>query len=533
MSDPIGAPPVGASIPAAGEAAPAAPVLMMRDITKRFPGVLALSAVNFIVHPGEVHVLVGENGAGKSTLMKILGGVYTEYEGQLELDDNLTRLRSPRDAQKHGIAMIHQDLQQVPELSVYENLFLGREYHGFLGKLDRQRMRTDARKWLGNLGLDIDCDRPVKSLRVAERQLLEIAKALSLQAHVLIMDEPTSALSLEEVTRLFTVIRKLRSEGVAIIYISHRLDEIFTIADRITVLRDGRIVDSLPAAEMNRSMVIRLMVGRELTDLFPTEAREIGDELLQVAHLSVTRGRRPLHDISFTVRAGEIIGLAGLLGAGRTELLETLYGVPNPGAVSGSISVRGRPVALTSPRSAIASGVSFVTEDRKGQSLVLVRSVRENASLVGLRRFLRGPILSLKREENVVQGLVRDLRIKTPGIDVQVAQLSGGNQQKVVLAKYLLVQPKIILLDEPTQGIDIGAKAEIYSLINNLAKQGAAVVLASSEMLELLALCDRILVLCQGRVAGELTRGEATQEKILELATRFHLADGTAPVVAA
>ncbi|MEO8284996.1 MAG: sugar ABC transporter ATP-binding protein [Chloroflexota bacterium] len=533
MPDVEAAPLTSTSPIATGETPDKTPVLMMRAITKRFPGVLALSDVNFTVYPGEVHVLVGENGAGKSTLMKILSGVYAEYEGRLELDGNLVRLRSPRDAQKHGIAMIHQDLQQVPELSVYENLFLGREYHGFLGGLDRQGMRADARKWLGNLGLDIDCDRPVKSLRVAERQLLEIAKALSLQAHVLIMDEPTSALSSEEVSQLFTVIRKLRSEGVAIIYISHRLDEIFTIADRITVLRDGRLVASLPANEMDRPKLISLMVGRELTELFPTEERQAGVELLRVENISVTRGRRPLKDIGFTVRAGEIVGLAGLLGAGRTELLETLYGVPNPKSVQGRISVRGRLVRFASPRHAIGAGISFVTEDRKGQSLVLVRSVRENTSLVGLKRFLRGLFLNLRQEQNSVEELVRNLRIKTPGIEALVAQLSGGNQQKVVLAKFLLVEPSIILLDEPTQGIDIGAKAEIYTLINSLARAGAGVVLASSEMPELLALCDRILVLCEGRVAGELTRGEATQEKILELATRFHIAEVATPVTAA
>ena len=533
MSDPENVPAVVSSGPPTPDGKQVAPVLTMRGITKQFPGVRALSEVDFTVYPGEVHVLVGENGAGKSTLMKILSGVYSDYEGRLELDGTLIRLHSPRDAQKHGIAMIHQDLQQIPELPVYENLFLGREYQGFLGKLDRQRMRMEARQWLGNLGLNIDCDRPVKSLRVAERQLLEIAKALSLQARVLVMDEPTSALSSEEVTRLFTVIRKLRADGVAIVYISHRLDEIFTIADRITVLRDAHIVDSLLATQMDRALLIRLMVGRELKDLFPTEPREVGSELLRVAGLTITRGRRPLHDISFVVRAGEIVGLAGLLGAGRTEVLEALYGVPHPGDVRGTIQVASHPVQLTSPRSAIAAGISFVTEDRKGQSLVLIRSVRENISLVGLRRFLRGPFLSLPREAKAVDGLVRRLRIKTPSAEALAAQLSGGNQQKVVLAKFLLVQPRIILLDEPTQGIDIGAKAEIYTLISSLAKAGAGVVLASSEMPELLALCDRILVLCEGRVAGELARGEATQEKILELATRFHLAAGDAPVVAA
>jgi ribose transport system ATP-binding protein len=498
----------------------------MRGIGKQFPGVRALDGVDFTVRPGEVQVLVGENGAGKSTLVKILSGVYADYEGEVLMEGRPLHLRSPRDAQHHGIAIIHQDLQQVGELTVFENLFLGREYQGRFGGLDRGRMRAEAIRWLGDLGLTIDVNRPIKRLRVAERQLLEIAKALSLRARILIMDEPTSALNPAEVARLFQVIRRLRENGVGIIYISHRLDEIFQIGDRITVLRDGRLVDSQPAAALDRGAVIRLMVGRELTELFPTAPRELGPEALRVDDLSLLAVRRPLSHISFTVRSGEILGLAGLLGAGRTELLETLYGAHPPATVRGRIFAQGRPLRLRSPRDAIAAGIGFVTEDRKGQSLVLVRSVRENTSLVGLRRFVHGFALDLGREAAAVKEQVRELRIKTPSIASRVGQLSGGNQQKVVLAKFLLVAPRVILLDEPTQGIDIGAKAEIYALINRLAQQGAAIIVASSEMPELLALCDRILVLCEGRVAGELARGEATQEKIIELATRFRLPAG-------
>jgi ribose transport system ATP-binding protein len=505
------------------EALQANPVLEMQGITKRFPGVTALDNVSFVAYGGEVHALMGENGAGKSTLMKILTGVYHQDEGHITLAGQTVKLSDPRSAQHHGLAIIHQELNQVPELSVVENFFLGREQRNRFGVLDKTFMRSETKRWLGELGLTLEVERKLRELRVAERQLLEIAKAISLQAKVLVMDEPTTALNTEEVARLFSVVRHLRENGMAIIYISHRMDEIFAIADRITVLRDGKLVGSKPAKELTRDSLIAMMVGRELTDLYPSSHREATKEMLSVKNLSVSAipGRREIKEISLSVRAGEIVGLAGLLGSGRTEVLEALYGVPNVARVSGEIIVDGEIKTLKSPRDAIQNGIGFITEDRKGQSLVLVRSVGENASLAALSKFKRAGFLDLLREKKGVSEVVRELRVKTPTLETSVASLSGGNQQKVVLAKFLLTAPKVFLLDEPTQGIDVGAKAEIYALIDRLAKEGAAVILATSEMPELLALCDRILVMCEGRIAGELAKAGATQEAIMDLATRF------------
>ena len=500
------------------------PMLEMKNITKRFPGVVALDQVSLEVYPFEVHALMGENGAGKSTLMKILTGVYSLDEGSITIKGQAFAVTDPRSAQRNGLAIIHQELNQVMELSAFENFFLGREKRNRFGMVDNTLMRQETRRWLHELGLEIDPERKMKNLRVAERQLLEIAKAISQEAKVLVMDEPTTALSGEEVAQLFTVISRLRDSGMGIVYISHRMDEIFTISNRITVLRDGKLVGSKLASDMTRDSLITLMVGRELKDLYPTNAREIGATVLRIVNLNVkaTPGKQALENISFSVQAGEIVGLAGLLGAGRTEVLETINGVPNPALVSGEIHMAGRSKPFTSPRDAIKAGVGFVTEDRKGQSLILTRSVAENTSLAALKNFSRGAFLDLPSEAKKVAEVVKQLRVKTPSLETPVISLSGGNQQKVVLAKFLMTKPKLFLLDEPTQGIDVGAKAEIYTLIDKLAQDGTAVLLASSDMPELLALCDRILVMCEGKIAGELTRSQATQEKILDLATRFH-----------
>ena len=498
-------------------------LLRMRGICKRFAGVTALDNVDISVHAHEVHALMGENGAGKSTLMKILSGVYRHDNGSIELAGRTVSPSDPRAAQALGIAIIHQELNQVPELSVAENFFLGRELKNRFGIIDSARMREESKRWLAELGIRVDLAKPLRNLRIAERQLLEIAKAISLDAKVLVMDEPTTALNTAEVQRLFEVVKRLREQGMAVIYISHRMDEIFRISDRITVLRDGKLVGSMPAHELTRHALIKMMVGRELRELFPARTRQSGAEVVAVRGLSVrgSIGRQALNDIALTVHAGEIVGLAGLLGAGRTEVLEALFGVPAPERVSGDIRINGTAVRLRSPRDAIGLGIGFVTEDRKQQSLVLVRPVGENASLAALGRFVRGGVLQLRREAKEVGAQVRALRVKTPSLHTAAASLSGGNQQKVVLAKWLLTQPKVVLLDEPTQGIDVGAKAEIYELIDRLAKSGTAVVLASSEMPELLALCDRIHVLCEGRIAGTLDYTEATQERILDLATRY------------
>ncbi len=498
-------------------------MLEIRNVSKRFPGVRALHNVSFAVERGEVHALIGENGAGKSTLMKLLSGVYHDYDGQLLLDGQPLVLASPSDAQHRGIATIHQELNLIPELTIAENIFLAREPRTAFGWLDVSRMERDSQALLERLNLPIPPDRPVKWLRVGEQQLVEVAKALSLDARLLILDEPTSALSQAEIERLFTVIAALKRHGVTMIYISHKLDEIFRIADRVTVLRDGEYIGTLPLQEANPQRLIQMMVGRSLTDLYPKEVAPVKEEALRVEHLSLLpdgkRGGRTLRDITFTVHRGEIVGVAGLMGAGRTELLETLFGVHPPSRVRGEISLAGRAQLIASPRDAIRAGIAFVTEDRKTQSLILKLSVAHNITLAALDRFLRVNIIRERDESEVVQRSIRSLRIKTPTSGVDVDKLSGGNQQKVALAKSLLTRPQVLLLDEPTRGIDIGAKAEIYGLISQLAQDGAAIVMASSELPELLAMCDRILVLCEGRLTAELTRAAATQEQIMEAAT--------------
>ena len=501
------------------------PLLEMRGVTKRFPGVVALDCVDFSANAGEVHALMGANGAGKSTLMKILAGVYPLDEGEIRLGGVPLHADDPRAAQRQGIAIIHQELNQVAELRAFENFFLGRELKRARWVLDEGRMKVETRRWVAQLGLDLDPDRKVGQLRVAERQLLEIGKAMSLKARVLVMDEPTTALNVEEVGQLFMVMRRLRAAGLAIVYISHRMEEVFAIGDRVTVLRDGRRVDSRPIGDFTRASLIQAMVGHEPAGAIPARPRSVGGEVLGVRGLEVrgTADRCGLHEIDLTVKAGQIIGVAGLLGSGRTELLEALFGVPNPRRVRGTVTVRGRAVRLSSPRDAIRAGISFVTEDRKGQSLVLPRSVLENASLAGLSLFVRRPLpfLDLRAEQRAVEEMVARLDIKPPTLRTAVASLSGGNQQKVALARFLLLCPALFLLDEPTQGVDVAAKAEIYALVDDLAREGAGVLLASSDIPELLALCDAIHVMCEGRITGSLPRGEATQERILDLATRF------------
>ncbi|WP_238625408.1 sugar ABC transporter ATP-binding protein [Aggregatilinea lenta] len=498
-------------------------ILSMQDITKRFPGVIALDGVTFDVHPGEVHGLVGENGAGKSTLMNIMSGVYTDYEGRLLLNGEPVRFHNPRDAQNAGIVMIHQELNLVPELTVYENIFLGREHKTFGAIINRRSMRRTAQKLMFDLGLDIDPNCPINQMRVGQRQLVEIAKALNLNSRIIIMDEPTSALSDAEVAYLFNVIRGLRAHDVAVIYISHRLDEIFAIADRISVLRDGRVVGTSLAADISRQELINRMVGRSLDVLYPKEDVEIGGTLLRIENLSLHQGRAQILDnISLHVQRGEIVGVAGLMGAGRTQLLETIFGVYPHSQVSGTIWFGGQERAIHSPKEAIEMGIGLIAEDRKGQSLVLEQSVTENATLAALREFFYAlNIINHGAERKAVSGIVNDLNIKTPSIRTMVANLSGGNQQKVVIAKFLLANIKLFLLDEPTRGIDVGAKAEVYHLIGELAQQGTGFLLVSSELPELLAICDRIVVLCDGRLTGEFAREHFDQAAIMEAATRF------------
>lgn len=498
--------------------------LQARGLSKSFPGVRALNEVDLTLFGGEVHALMGENGAGKSTLVKILTGIYTHDDGgTIAVDGVPVQPSDPRDAQRLGISIIHQELNQVPELSVYENFFLGRERCSKFGWLDRTAMKKSTRHWLSQIGLQIDPDRPLRGLCVAERQLLEIAKAISVDAKVLLMDEPTTALSSDEVKQMFKIVRALRDRGMAIVYISHRMDEVFEISDRITVLRDGCRVDSRPARDYTRESLIMQMVGRPLPEFFPEVQARSGAEVIRVSKLSAKPrpNRQSLTNINLHVASGEVVGLAGLLGAGRTELLETIFGACPRQLWEGEVVIDGMARDFRSPRDGIAAGVGFVAEDRKGQSLVLCRSVGENITLAGLTRYARRGLLSLRKESAGVDSAIRALRIKTPGAATAVGVLSGGNQQKVVFARNWLTQPKLFLLDEPTQGIDVGAKAEIYALIRRLSGEGAGVLLASSDMPELLALCDRILVMCGGTISGELSRDEASQERILDLATRF------------
>lgn len=519
----------GANSDTSGDVRPPIPtgppdLIEMRTIAKSFPGVQALRGVSLNVRAGEVRALLGENGAGKSTLMNILSGVFSDYEGDIVIDGRPVSIYSPRDAQHLGIAMIHQELNLVPELSVADNIFLGRELHTRWGTIDRRAMNSKAVQLLAELDLSTPPIRPIRLTRIAEQQLIEVAKALSLNARILIMDEPTSALADAEVQRLFNVIRRLSAQGVAIIYITHRLEELSEIAHSVTVLRDGELVGTHPLADVARSDLIRMMVGRPLQEFFPKGESAIAQEkeLLRLEHVSLpgdaTQGRRPLHDISFSLRPGEIVGLAGLMGAGRTEVVETIFGVHPRHLVSGHIYLDGRLLDARSPQQAIRRGLAFITEDRKGQSLITLLSVRFNISIAALRRFSRWFLVGQREEREAVMDSIRDLQIRPSNPNAIVNNLSGGNQQKVVLAKCLLTHPRLLLMDEPTRGIDVGAKAEVYALMNKLAATGMGIVMVSSELLELLAMCDRILVLQNGRLTGEFLHGQVTQEMILEAA---------------
>lgn len=494
-------------------------LLQMRGIVKTFPGVQALKAVDFDVQRGEVHALVGENGAGKSTLMKILSGVYQADAGEIIFKGAPVHFRTPRQAQDAGIVTIYQELNQVPYLSVTENIFLGSEWARG-GLLDWQGMHQEARRLLAKLHLDIDPRVPVNSLGVGRQQMVEVAKALHHKADLIIMDEPTSSLSVREIDDLFAIIAELKAEGVAIIYISHHLEETFAIADRTTVLRDGRRITTQPAADLTVDRLIQLMVGRDLAEQFPKEVAPRGKEMLRVEGL---RQAGKLHDISFSAYAGEILGIAGLVGAGRTELVRAIFGAdPIDG---GRIFVEGNEVRIRSPRDAARHGIALLTEDRKTQGLVLLMSVRDNVTLAALGRLTRGLFTNARQEQAIASNFIENLAIKTPSQQQLVMNLSGGNQQKIVLAKWMATNPKVLIFDEPTRGIDVGAKVEIYRLMNDLAKRGVAILMISSELPEVLGMSDRIMVIHEGRVAGFLDRDEANQERIMELATGMAAAE--------
>ncbi len=489
--------------------------LEMRNITKTYPGVKALEDVSFELRPGEVHAMVGENGAGKSTLMKILAGAQPMDSGEILLQGKPAQIDSPQRAMDLGIAIIYQEFNLVPYLNAAENIFLGREPRARIpGFVDFGTMYRESQAIIDRLGVRLSVRAPVNRLSVAQQQMVEIAKATSQNAKIIVMDEPSATLTEHELQSLFGLIRQLRSEGHSIVYISHRLEEIFEICDRVTILRDGRWIATRPIGELNREEIIRLMVGRELKQMIPKEPAPVGEPGLQVRNL--TR-KGELHDISFEVRKGEVVGIAGLVGAGRTELARAIFGADPYD--SGSVELFGKAVRIRSPQDAIRLGIGLVTEDRKQQGLILGMAVRENITLANLGAVTAFNFIRSGREREVAKKYVSDLTVKTPTIEQTVQNLSGGNQQKVVLAKWLFTDSKVLIFDEPTRGIDVGAKTEIYQLMNALAARGAAIIMISSELPEILGMSDRILVMHEGRIAGELSRAEATQEKIMHLAT--------------
>jgi rhamnose transport system ATP-binding protein len=498
----------------APEVAEARPVFRLRNVTKRFGGVTAVEGVDFDLRAGEVHALVGENGAGKSTLMKIVHGLYPPDEGTLEVGGEPVDFSSPRDAETAGIAMIPQELDLFPELSVTENLFVGRHRpRTRWGTLDRAAMRAEARDRLRSLGVDLDVTTTVKRLSAANQQIVAIARALVGEARAVVMDEPTASLTDREVQQLFRIISDLTSGGVGVVYISHRLEEIFTISDRITVLRDGHHITTAPASELDAEELVRLMVGRPLNELFTRSPHDPGDVALEVSGLSRAG---EFEEIDLVVRRSEIVGLSGLVGAGRSELAQSIFGIRSP--ESGEIKIDGEAVKIHSPQAAMERGIFYVPEERRSQGLILPFSIKNNITLSILDRISRFGFVP-RAERQTADRFARELAIRGAKVSDPVSRLSGGNQQKVVLAKSLAREPQILLLDEPTRGIDVGAKSEIYRLIDDLAKEGKAILLISSELEEVLSMSDRVVVMREGRITGEFDRSEANQEAVMTAAT--------------
>ena len=496
-------------------------VLEMRNVTKRFPGVLALNNVQFDLRPGEVHCLVGENGAGKSTLMKILAGAQPMDSGQILLSGEPVTIHSPHHAQQLGISMIYQEFNLSPFLSVAENIFLGREPRiGRSPFIRWSKMYSDAREILARIRVDLDVRKPVNECSVAQQQMVEIGKAISFNSKIIVMDEPSATLTDHELRALFDLINTLRRQGIGLVYISHRLEEIFEIGDRVTVMRDGDYIATHAVCDLNRDEIIHMMVGRELKDEFPKEFFDRGPERLRVEHL--TR-HGAFEDVSFSLHSGEIVGMTGLVGAGRTEVARAIFGADK--LDGGQIFLDGKPVLVRSPQDAIRQGVGLLTEDRKGQGLVLGMTVRENTTLANLRSLVKILFVDRRQERSVTEHFVKELQIKTPSIEQVTQNLSGGNQQKVVLDKWLFTHSRILIFDEPTRGIDVGAKVEIYRLMNALTGQGVSILMISSELPEVLGMCDRVLVMHEGHLAGELLRKDVTQERIMQLATGTALAN--------
>ena len=496
-------------------------ILRAQNLTKKFPGVTALSDVSFDLVHGEIHALCGENGAGKSTLIKLLSGIHPHgsYEGHFEVAGVEARLNGIADAARVGISVIYQELSLVDEMSVAENIYLGCEPRRWGGLIDWGKMLQDTQALLDRFQVALDPETPVRDLGVGQKQLVEIVKALGKNSKVLILDEPTAALSEHEVQILLDILRDLRSRGIACIYISHKLEEVFAIADRITVLRDGESITTLTTKATTKDEVIAKMVGRELGDLFPRRVSTLGDVLLEVESLSVAddRGRRRLHDVSLSLRAGEVLGIGGLMGAGRTELLMHLYGAWGD-RQSGSIRLKGAELPSCSPAKALRAGLALVSEDRRRYGLILEEEIGFNLSLSSLPEVAPQGLINHHAEATRNRQIFDHLGVRAPGLQAIVGRLSGGNQQKVVIGKALLTGPQVVMLDEPTRGIDVGAKIEIYEMINQLTSEGKAVLLVSSELPELIGMSDRILMLREGRIGGSFDRGEVTQEKLMQAA---------------
>lgn len=490
------------------------PLLQMVGITKSFPGVRALKGVNLNAYAGKVTALLGENGAGKSTLVKIISGVYTSDEGKIFIDGNEAAIHSIKDAQKLGVSIIHQELSLLQNLTVWENMFLGSEKYNWLTrKLNKKEMKEKSRRLLKDIGYSINPEALVKSLTVGEMQMIEIVKAISKNARIIIMDEPTTALTDVETKKLFSVIKKLKSAGIAIIYISHRLEEIFDICDRIMVLRDGMFIGEESVSNITKEQLIAMMVGRKLEEQYPHINVETGKVLMKVDKLSM--GYK-IHHVSFEVKEGEILGFAGLMGSGRTEVAKLIYGEYRK--TSGEVYVDGSRVNISSPGDAIKHGIAYLPEDRKKEGIVLKLPVGNNMTISNLRKYERIGKIDRKSEKEDVKSYINKLSVKTTGYDQIIRNLSGGNQQKVILAKWIMLSPKVLIIDEPTRGIDVGAKKEIYEILNGLKKAGKAIIIISSDMEEILGISDRIIVMHEGTITGELKREEANQEKIMKYA---------------
>ena len=494
----------------------------LRGVSKAFPGVQALDDVTLQVRPGTVHALMGENGAGKSTLMKCLFGIYSMDAGEVYLNGEKTDIRSPLDALQKGIAMVHQELQPIPARSIAENIYCGRYPMKGAGPFkwtDDKKMNEDAQKWLEEVHLNVDSRRKLGTLSISQMQSVEIAKAVSMNAQVVIMDEPSSSLTENEVEEMFRIIDELRKKGVSIIYISHKMDEILRISDEVTIMRDGKYVGTWPAAELTKDLIISRMVGRDLTNLYPPKDNVPGEVVFRAEHMTSILPKS-FKDCSFEVRRGEILGFAGLVGAQRTELMEAIFGIRNLSA--GAIYMDGRQLRVRRPADAIHSHLGLITEDRRQSGIFGVLSVKDNVAISSLDNYREaGLVLNDKKINDVVNDSVAKLAIKTPDLKTPIMSLSGGNQQKVIIARWLANNPDLLIMDEPTRGIDVGAKYEIYQIMLDLANAGKAIIMVSSEMAELLGVADRIAVMAEGRLTGILSREEATQEKIMQLATKF------------